>query len=251
MGSEMFICASPRALILVTPYLDLGGELFAGAQDLTSKWVAAISEAPHIDEVAENVVDTLLQISADHDLRSSIPADIWLWLNERPSLPPVCKGRRLGGGRNTVRTVRALNDIGILTSYLILVWSEWTPLDPDGFAEMQMSVREDFRGVGTCFQRAELIQRLDLILRELDRRSGHPDVNLEDDELWRGEVGPSSEVMKDRYGEFKRILQGVDREATEIVECMHSSFVFLGLLTLMDLLRISLHLHGRALPLCP
>jgi hypothetical protein len=82
-----------------------------------------------------------------------------------------------------VRTIRALNDIGILTSYLILTWSEWESLDSDRFAEMQMSVREDFNGIGMGCHRAELIQRLDYILGELDRRSRRLDVNLEDDRV--------------------------------------------------------------------
>jgi len=89
-----------------------------------------------------------------------MPADVWLWLNERPSLPPFCKGRRLGGDHDTIRTVRTLDDFGVLASYLIVIWPEWKPLDEDGFSEMRMSVCEDFNGMGNGHHRAELIQRL-------------------------------------------------------------------------------------------
>ena len=227
---KMFTYASPRAIILVTPYLDWRRERLSGAQDLISKWVAAISVVPHTEEVTENVVDTLLQISANPYLRSSIPADAWSWLDERPSLPPVCKGRRLGGDRDTVRTVRGLNK-GILASYLIMIWSEWKPLSDDGFAEMRMSVREDFNGVGNGHHRAELIQRLGYVLDELGRLSGSPDTNLEGDKLWRDKVERHSPVMKDRYGELKRIL---DQETTEIFDCMCPCFILFSPLTLMD-----------------
>jgi hypothetical protein len=150
-----------------------------------------------------------------------------------------------------VRTIRALNDIGILTSYLILTWSEWESLDSDRFAEMRKSVREDFNGIGMGRHRAELIQRLDWILGELDRRSRRLDVNLEDDKLWHDKLGPCSGTMKDGYGELKRILEEVDQEATEILNCMFHNSIFLGLLTLTDLHRIPLHLHV-CLPLpCP
>jgi len=232
----VFTRASPRAAVLSGRYLCWGQERPADAQDLISKLVAGISLVPHTEELAESVVDTLLQIAANPHLRPSIPAGLWLRLNERRSLPPICKGRRLGDNRDTVRTVRGLNDIGILTSYLIMIWSEWKPLDGDGFVEMRTSVREDFDGVGSNgHHRAELIQRLDYILGELDRRSGGPDANLGDDKLWRDEVERHSPVMKDQYGELKRILQEVDQEATGTPNRMPPSFIFLSLLTLVDL----------------
>jgi hypothetical protein len=224
----MFTHASPRAIALVTPYLDLGSEPLSDAQDLIPKWAAAISMAPHTEEVVEGVVDTLLQIAANPHLRPSIPAEVWLWLNKRPSLPPVCRRRRLGDDRDIVRTVRGLNDIGILTSYLIMIWSEWEPLNSDGFAEMRTSVREDFNGIGMGCHRAELIQRLDYVLGELNRWPEHHH---------------DSPVMKDQYGQLKKMLQELDREATEILNRMLHNFISLGPLTLMDLHRIPLYLH--------
>ena len=245
-ASQIFTCASPRAIILVTPYLDWAREPPSRAQDLISKWVAAIPATSHTEEVVESVVDVLLQTVANPYLRPLIPPDVWLWLNKRPPLPSACKGRWLGGDHDTVRTFRTLKDIGVLTSYLIMIWSEWKPLDDDGFAEMRMSVGEDFNGVGNGHHRAELIQRLDDILGELDRLTARPDANIGDDTLWHDQVEGYSPVMKAQYRELRRVLQEVDQEATEILNCMPPSFIFLSLLTLTDLHRIPLDLH-----LCP
>ena len=213
-------------------------------QDLVSKWVTGVSVVPHTDEVAGSVVDTLLQIAANPDLRPSIPADVWLWLNERPSLPPTCRGLSSGSDGGIVRTVRGLDNIGVLTSYLIMIWSEWKLLDYNDFIEMWVSVREDFNGIGVGRYRAELIQRSGYILGELYRRSRRLDVDLEDGELWREKVGPSSRVMKGRYREFKRMLEEVDQKATEILNRKPHSFILFSLLTfIMDLHRITLHVH--------
>ena len=241
-ASKMFIYASPRAAVLAGPYIRWRRETSdADAEDLISKWMEAVSQVSRTEEVAGSVVDALLQIAANPHLRPFIPADLWLWLNERPSLPHTCSGLQLGCDYEIVRTVRALNDIRVLTSYLILIWSEWNPLyHTGGFAEMRMSVREDFKGIEVGCHRAELIQRLEYILAEFNRLSRHHDVHSEDENLWHGY---RSGDMKDRYGKLKRILQEVDQEATEILSRMPRSFIFLSLLTIMDLHRIPLDLH--------
>jgi hypothetical protein len=236
IGSEPFTRASPRAIILATPYLGLGQRRHSDTKYVASKWVAAIPVAPRTEEFAGSVVDSLLQVAANPQLRPSIPADFWLWLNERPPLPPICEGRWLGGGRDVVRTVRVLKDINILTSYLIAVWSEWEQFYPDGFSEMQVSIREDFNGIGMGCHRAELIQRLDCVLGELDRRAGRFYSDLEDDRLWRHRVGDDLLNMKDQYGQLKRMLQ-------EAEERTPHSFIFPSLLTLIDPHRIPLHLR--------
>jgi hypothetical protein len=232
MGSEPFTRASPRAIILVAPYLGLGEGPCPDAEYVISKWSTAISVALHVKEVAGSVVDTLLQIAANPQLRPLIPADFWLWLNERPSLPPFCRGRWSGGDRDVVRTIRALNDVRILTSYLILVWSEWEYFYPDALSEMRASIREDFNGIGMGSHRAELIQRLDYILGELDRQPEFFYDSLEE-MLWYQEVGHRLPAIKDEYGRLKRILQEVDEEATEILNRMLHNFIFLSLLTLI------------------
>ena len=195
-----------------------------GAEDLISKWVAAIPVVPYTEYVAVSVVDALLQIAANDYLRPFIPANVWLWLNKRPSLPPACQGLESGRRRSVVQMVRGLNNIGILTSYLIVVWSEHGGhLDSEGFVEMEVSAREDFNGIGMGCHRVELIQRLDHILSKLDQE---PEIET-----------------RDKYRKLKRILQDVDQEAAEILNCMSHSFIFLSLLTLTDLHRIPLHFH--------
>ena len=210
MGPEPFTHASPRAIMLATPHLDLANESSFLVPDLVPKWVAATSVAPHTEEVARNVVDALLQIAANpfFNLRPLIPADVWLWLNDRPSLTSGSRGCLVGGDRDIFRMVRGLNNIGVLTSYLILFWPE----DCDGdLAEMEISAREDFNGIGASRHRAEIIQRVDSILG----KSG-----------W----GPGDH-RRGQHEEFKRILRKVDQEATEILNRMFHSFILLGLLT--------------------
>jgi len=114
---------------------------------------------------------------------------------------------------------------------------------------MQVSVREDFKTIEMGCHRAGLIQRLDYILDELDRLSLHSDDRLEDEALWKFHWRRLSEGMKDRYGELKRILQEVDQEATEKLNRMPFSFIFLSLLTPMDLHRIPLDF--RVCPVSP
>ena len=229
---KMCIYGSPRAVALAGPYIHWGQGQSVDAQGLVSRWAARISAVPRTEEVAGSVVDTLLQIAANSDLLPFIPPDAWSWLNERPFLPHDCRGLFSGCNRNTVRTVRALGDIGILTSYLIVIWSRSRLLFSDDFAEMRISVREDFGGIYMSYQRAELIQRLDSILiNQPSGRSGATHTGF----FQRG-------TMRE-YQEFKRILQEVDRKANEILNRMPSRCIFLSMLTLMGLHRTLLHLH--------
>ena len=241
--SKMLARASPRAIIHITPHLGLAEEQHSVARGLTFEWLAAVSVAPRTEEVSRSVVITLLQIAASGDLLPFIPADIWLWFNERPSLPPTYPAdSRWKSDRRIVRTIRGLNDTGILTSYLIMVWSERENIYNDDYPEMRTSVREDFNGIGMGCHRAELIQRLDYVLGELDRRLARLDAEKY---LWRYEVEDREmpEVKREKYEELKRILQEADQEATEILNRMPRRPIFFDLLTLMDLRRIPLHLH--------
>jgi len=233
---------SSRAAVLAGPYIHWEREQSADAQGLVSKWAEGISVAPRTEEVAGSVVDTLLQIAANPYLRPYIPANAWSWLNERPSLPPTCRGLSSGCDRDIVRTVRALGDIGILTSYLITIWSEWRLLNYRDFVEMQISIRQDHKGIGVCYHRTELIQRLDFII--INQEPPRPTI------LFRGytlhqlhERNLLRERMRYQYRELKKALQEMDREATEILNRMPSSFIFLSMLTLMGLHRTLPHLH--------
>ena len=229
-ASKMCTYGSPRAAVLVGPYIHWGQEQSADAQGLISKWAAGISVASHTEEVAGSVVDTLLQIAAIPHLQPFIPAHAWSWLNDRPSLPPTCRGLKSGRDRGVVRTVRALGDIGILTSYLIMTWSEGILLDYDCFAEMRTSVCEDFKGIGMGYHREQLIQRLTFVLNL--RRPGD---NLK---IWFPPGGAGY-----LYRELREVLREMDWEATEILNRMSSSFIFLSMLTLMGLHRTLFHPH--------
>ena len=215
--SKMCTYGSPRAVVLAGPNIHWGRDQSVDAQGLVSKWAAAISVAPHTAEVAGSVVDTLLQISANPYLRPFIPAGAWSWLNDRPSLPPSCRGLWSGYDYDILRTIRALKDARILTSYLITILSEWKILDYDDFVEMQTSVRKEFKGIGMGCHRAELIQRLDSIV----------------DELRRERVGPSSLALLRLCQQFKWVLQDMDQEATELLDRTPLNFIISGLLTLM------------------
>ena len=163
--STLFLEASPRAIVLVSPHFDW--RRLRGRGDLVQLWAATASAVPYTEEVAQGVVDTLLQIASVGELVRYIPAHVWSWLTKRPSLPPVCEGHYDGTHAHVVEVVRGLRDIEILKSYLLLVWSEWDT--PAGCDEMCTSIREDFSGIGMGHHRAELIRRLDHVLGQLDR----------------------------------------------------------------------------------
>jgi hypothetical protein len=115
--------ASPRATVLVLPYIRW--DWLTDREDLIRRWATAASAIPCTEEIAQSVVDTLLQIASEEELLSSIPLNVWSWLTKRPHLPPICVGRNIGTCPHVLKAVRALKDIEVLKSYFLLVWSEW------------------------------------------------------------------------------------------------------------------------------
>ena len=172
-----------------------------------SRWVAAASAIRYSEEAGPSVVNALLRISASESLRSHIPADIWAWLEQRPSLPPVCIGRLVGSWRSIIRHVRGLGDIEILKSYLLLVWSEWDSLSsPD---EMEVLIREDFGGIGMWYHRDDLVKHLNHVQEQLDR-------GLEHFKQHKPRTKESSiHERKEQYEQLKNVLLEVDKGATE------------------------------------
>jgi len=231
-ASKMCTYGSLRAAVLAGPniYWEQGQSM--DNQGLISKWAAGISVSPHTEEVAGRVVDTLFRIAAIPHLLPFIPADAWSWLKDRPSQPPAHRDLFWRCNRNIVRTVRELGDIGILTSYLIIIWSWRVFINLSGFAEVRMSICEDLKGINMGYHRAELIQLLDSIsINQPSVRSGAALANY-------------IRITGAMYQEFKRMLQEVDRNANEIlIKRMPSSFIFPTMLTLMGLHRTLLHLH--------
>ena len=196
--------ASSRAIALVSPHISWSR--LADRGDLIQRWAATASAAPHTEEVARGVVDTLLQIASEDELAPYIPANLWSWLVKWPSLPPICLGRSVGTRVCVIKAIQALGDVEVLKSYLLLVWSEWDALQNNSsFDEMCVSIREDFSGIEMSHHRAELIQRLDHVLGELDRGLEHlsqhnPQLGIFG--LWK---------MKGRYGKLKDELAKLER----------------------------------------
>jgi len=227
-AGTLFSEASPRAIVLASPYILRKAP---GRDDMVQRWAAAASVVPYTEEVAQSVVEALLQIAFNHELLPHL-TNIWSWLTKRPSLPPVSMGRSLGIHPNTINVVRELGDTEILKSYLLLVWSEWNRIWYKGsFDEMCASTREDFGGIGMGHHRADLIQRLDHILVQLDRgleylKQHNPDLN--EDSVRR---------MGDQYGELRNILLGMNIEA--IARTSYPMVILPCILTETDVHRIS------------
>jgi len=194
-----------RAAMLVSPCFPW--DEWRHRKDLIQTWVTTASVVPKDEQVAPSVVETLLQI-AYHNFASLQPnnGEIWSWLTIQPSLPPTCWGRYLGSDFDVVQAARKLRDIEILKSYLVIVWSEWDSLG-SGFFTMYDSVREDFSGTELYFHRADLAQRLDHVLGQLDK-------GLEYLRQHRPELGEDDvQERKDQYGKLRAILLEADRLA--------------------------------------
>lgn len=198
-----------QAVILASPHLPWWIPTIDG--QFIQLWAATACAVPYTPNIGQSVVDTLLLIASQDSLQPHIPVGMWSWLNNCTSLPPACMGGSQGTKRSVVQAVRALRDIKILTSYLLLVWSEWDYLSPDGLDEMCALIREDFCGVGMEYYRKVLIQRLGHTLGRLDLGLGY----IQQHEQGLGEDDIQS--MKGQYGQLKGVLIEVDKEATDIL----------------------------------
>ena len=164
------------------------------------------SVAPHTEEVAQGVVDTLLQIALRPDLLQHVSPEAWSWLARRPSLPLICRERYHGTNYHVVEATRALKSIEVLKSYFLLVWSEWDSLFSAGLDEMCISILEDFSGTGMGQHRVDLIQRLDHVLGQLDR--GLEYLRQRDPDLDEYDV----QTRKNQYRKLRETLLGVNAE---------------------------------------
>ena len=200
-------------------------------KNTVARWAAAVSAVPHTEEVCPSVVEALLQIASIDSLRPHIPIDAWAWLKKWTPHLPLSGGRSEGSRNHVIRHVRTLGDIEILKSYFLLVWSDLGSLDESCFAEVQVSIREDFSGVGMWRHRQDLIDRLDQRLEDLEEFSA-----LNDD-LRR---------EKEQYLELKDVLLEVDRESTKSLNLTRKlpiRFFPTKTLILVDVYRIPLNLH--------
>jgi len=197
--------SSKWAAIMASPHVPWWQ--FENSGQLIQLWAEASSTVPYTEEVGQSVVDTLLQIASWKS--PTIPAGMWSWLNKRPSLPPVCSGRYWGSREAVVKMVRALKDIETLTSYLLLVWSEWDFLMPKGFDETCTLVQEDFSGEEMDRHRKDLLHRLGYVRGELERGLGH--IRQYKPELKEENL----RLRRDQYRRLEEILLELDKEATD------------------------------------
>jgi len=223
--------ATPQAIILISPHIPW--DLLPDRGDLVQQWAAATSRVPYTEEVAQDVVDTLLQIVSMSNLLPHITIDIWSWLTEQPSLPPVCAGRYFGTQQHVVEAVQKLEDIEILKSYLLVTWSEWDTLD--GFHEICVLVDENFGGVGMGHHRADLIQRLDHILDQLDQGFEYL---IQYNPYFREE---SFQSMKYQYQRLREEL--LETHIKTITGGSNPSVVLLCILTQVETHRVSCHVY--------
>ena len=205
------------------------------SRDLVRAWVETVSAIPKEEEVAPSVVDALLQMARFNLLPPGNHGDVWSWLTLRPSLPPMCRGRDQGSHPDVMWQVRGLKDIEILKSYFLVVWSEWDHLW-DSFT-MCECIREEFSGVEANSHRADLLQRLDEVIGELDKGLAY----LQRDKPYLPEWELRS--GKGQYEELRKILKEIP-EVPEIPTCMSSRLINLfDLLTPVDTHRISLNIR--------
>jgi len=209
-------------------------------ENMVARWAAAASALPHTEEVGQSVVGTLFHIASVDSLRPHIPVDIWTWLKNQPSLPPEYSGRSGGSRGGVVRQVRALGDIEILKSYLLLIWSEWDHIDDQpsgGLTEMQVSIREDFSGIEMWRYRRDLVKRLDHILGQLDR--GLDYLQQHKPSLDTHHIS----CAKTQYSELKGVLLEVDVGAMDGLSRKPPRLIFFCLLTPTDAYRTPLDLR--------
>ena len=201
--STLFNAASPEVVITTSPHVPW--DRVPNGVSVVGVWARATSAVEYTDETGRRVVDALLQIASIGFLRPHVPRSSWLWLNKRPSLPPICLGRSMGTKKHVVRRVRKLRDIGTLKSYLLLVWSEWDPIgSPQCLSAMQSVISRELRGAGMRGHRKDLANRLDYVVGQLDRGLGHLQrYNLRIDEnIVRG--------AKAGYKELRELLRRMD-----------------------------------------
>ena len=210
-------------------FLEYAGNIDAMMQ----LWMMAASAFPYADDVCESVVDTLLQMASNNNLRPHIPVVAWEWLRRRPILHPGCHGLKFGASFPVFQLVRDLGDLEIITSYLYIVWSEWSWFYPEGCAAMLDFIWAGFRGIGRIRHQTVLIQRLDDVLSQAT-----PDSPISPeaagDVLW--------------YREFREALVEMNEEAMEIIGGLSPRAIALFLYANVYAYRISLHFHVCSSP---
>jgi len=137
-----------------------------------------------------------------------------------------------------IQRVRALGDLEVLKSYLLLLWSGQFQVDDwsGALTKMQISIQEDFGGIGMRDHREDLMKWLDRAPEQLDRLA-HACIAVQ--------------PTKKQYEEFRRRMLEVDEEAVQELSCTPPWLICFNLLTPADAYRISPDLHVCPAPPVP
>ncbi|KAF9789708.1 hypothetical protein BJ322DRAFT_1216914 [Thelephora terrestris] len=146
----------------------------------------------------------MLQISNLSSLQPHIPIEIWMLMEKQQSLSPVFWKQHRKITPDAVHFIRGLGDLKILKSYFLLVWSKWYYPHTDLLNEMEVSIREEFGGIGMWSHRKDLINRLEQVLEDLNTESKHGNL-----------IGCFVRILQ--YGKLKEVLLDMDREEDKIL----------------------------------
>ena len=216
--------------------------------------VLAFASLPYTEVIGQIVVSALLQIASIDSLRPHIPVAIWAWLKKQPHLPCEWLRQSEWTRGDVVHYVRSLGDIEILKSYLLLAWSDPDGVDGwlGGLNEMQVSIREDFNGIGMVHHREDLIRQLNdsLGLGESENEELSieqpppvalftPTPSYQEAMQYGGVVPPSltpsitsgHQRAMEQYSKLKAVLLEVDEEAMDILTGMPPKLILFSLLT--------------------
>jgi hypothetical protein len=175
--SRLFEERSPtslnRVIVLTAPYVPWKQAL--NNPVAVARWAAAFLAIPHTEEINQSALDALIRISLVELLRPHIPIEIWRWLKEKPSLPPVYCGEMEDGHQNIIVYIRRLGDIEILTSYFLIIWLDRFFPSSSSCYQAECSIKEDFGEAGAEGHRQALVERLDQLLEQLDAQLEHPE----------------------------------------------------------------------------
>ena len=108
---------------------------------------------------------------------------------------------------------------------------------------MQISIQEDFGGIGMGYHRVDLIKRLDHVLGQLNR----PQDPSDRWDWWVGDeididIESCTQLAKEQYEELRKLLRKVDEKAVNILSRTLPCSMCFSLLTPTNIYRISLNL---------
>ena len=143
-------------IILLSPYIDWDSAYLSECDAI--KWAAAASAVPYTEEVGWDIASALLQISKHDSLRLHIPLNIWTLLKKHSTPPPPYRAWTMEITPSALRYIHGLEDIELLKSIFILVWSKGNRINLNDTYNL---FREEFSGIGMWGHRKDLLKWLD------------------------------------------------------------------------------------------